>query len=413
MTRDWSTSASNACNQILRVDDKRARMHIPTEAIRNWTWRSLQLAAALSLLIAAIYWYFAPVPVSEQRVETGDLVAEVMGTGTLEARVKSTISPKIAGRVHEIMVDQGDHVKLGQLLFTLDDADLKQQVEIAHATTALWQASLDRLKADHDQAKAVLESAQKDFERVQKLMASKTVSVEDGDKATERLRIAEAGLSRAAAAQLEGLKQIETAERTLAYSQARLDDTRVVAPFDGLIVKRYRDPGDIGVPGSPILMLVSTNEIWVSAWVDETEMSRLHQDQTARVVFRSEPAKSYQGNVSRLGREADRETREFVVDVRVITLPENWAVGQRAEVYIEVDRKSSVPILPAKFVFWRENSPGVFCRVGDHARWREVTLGLRGSEKVEVISGVAVGEIVLMPAAGKNVSLENQRVVAR
>jgi RND family efflux transporter MFP subunit len=277
----------------------------------------------------------------------------------------------------------------------------------------LWQASLERLQADHDQAKAVLESAQKDFERVHKLVANKIAPIEDGEKSIERLHIAEAGLLRAVAAQLEGRKQIATAERTLAYNEARLTDTRVTAPFDGLIVKRYRDPGDIGVPGSPILMLVSTNEIWVSAWVDETEMSRLHQDQTARVVFRSESAKSYQGNVSRLGREADRETREFIVDIRVATLPENWAVGQRADVYIEVDRKSSVPILPAKFVFWRGNSPGVFCLVGDHARWREVTLGLRGNENVEVTGGVSVGEIVLMPAAGKNVTLENQRVVAQ
>lgn len=388
-------------------------MRLNWDSIRLWSWRSFQMATLLVIVGAGLYWYFAAVPIVEHRVEAGDLVAEVMGTGTLEARVKSTISPKIAGRVHEIFVDQGDEVKVGQLLFTLDDADLKQQVEIALATTALWQASLERLQADHDQAKAVLESAQKDFERVHKLVASKTVSIEDGDKSIERLHIAEAGLLRAVAAQLEGRKQIATAERTLAYNEARLADTRVTAPFDGLIVKRYRDPGDIGVPGSPILMLVSTKEIWVSAWVDETEMSRLHQDQTARVVFRSESTKSYQGNVSRLGREADRESREFIVDVRVVNLPENWAVGQRAEVYIEVDRKTSVPILPAKFVFWRENSPGVFCQVGNHARWREVTLGLRGAENVVVTEGVAVGEIVLMPAAGKNVSLEKQRVVAR
>lgn len=237
------------------------------------------------------------------------------------------------------------------------------------------------------------------------------MTVEEGDKATERLRIAEAGVARAVAAMLEGRKQITTAEKTLAYNEARLADTRVKAPFDGLIVKRYRDPGDIGVPGSPILMLASTNEIWVSAWVDETEMSRLHPNQSARVIFRSESEKGYQGTVSRLGREADRETREFVVDVRVVTLPENWAVGQRAEVYIEVDRKSGVPLLPAKFVFWHENTPGVFCRVGDRARWRALKLGLRGSESVEVTEGVAVGDIVVMPAAGKNVSLENQRVV--
>jgi HlyD family secretion protein len=91
-------------------------------------------------------------------------------------------------------------------------------------------------------------------------------------------------------------------------------------------------------------------------------------------------------------------------------LPENWAVGQRAEVYIEVDRKTAVPLLPAKFVVWRKNIPGVYCRVGDLASWREVKLGLRGAEVFEVVDGVSVDEIVVMPAAGKNVSLESQRI---
>jgi HlyD family secretion protein len=364
----------------------------------------------VAIVAGGVYWYFAAVPVIEHQVKTGELIAEVMGTGTLEARVKSTIGPKIAGRVHEVFVDQGDQVKAGQPLFTLDDAELQQLVEIAQATLALWQASLDRLQADHDQSKAILDSAQKEFDRTKKLLVSKAVTAEEGDKVTERLRIAEAGLSRSVAAQLEGHKQITTADKSLAYSKARLADTQVVAPFDGLIVKRYRDPGDIGVPGSPILMLVSTQEIWVSAWVDETEMSRLHPNQSARVVFRSAAGKNFQGKVTRLGREADRETREFVVDVRVVTLPENWAVGQRAEVYVEVDRKSDVPIVPTKFVVWHGNTPGVYCRVGDRARWREITLGLRGAEMVEVAKGVAVGERVLMPAAGKDVSLENRRV---
>jgi HlyD family secretion protein len=339
-------------------------MRFNRDSIRQWSRRSFQIAMLVAVAAAGLYWYFAAVAVVEHQIEAGELVAEVMGTGTLEARVKSTISPKIAGRVHEVFVDQGDHVKAGQLLFTLDDAELRQQVEMAQATLALWQASLDRLQADHDQAKAILDSAQKDFDRIAQLLVNQAVSVEEGDKATERLRIAEAGLSRAVAAQLEGRKQITTAEKTLAYSEARLADTRVVAPFDGLIVKRYRDPGDIGVPGSPILMLVSTQEIWVSAWVDETEMSRLHPNQSARVVFRSEAGKNYQGNVSRLGREADRESREFVIDVRVVTLPENWAVGQRAEVYVEVDRKSDVPLVPTKFVFWHGNTPGVFAALG-------------------------------------------------
>ncbi len=386
-------------------------MKLNWDSIRLWSWRLFKIALLLAIMAAGSYWYFAAVPVIQHQVESGDLVAEVMGTGTLEARMKSTISPKIAGRVREILVDQGDQVLAGELLFTLDDAELTQQVEIARATTISLRASLDRLRADHDQSQAILENAQKDYERIQKLLPINAVTMEEGDAATERLRIAEAGLARSVAALLEGQKQIITAEKTLAYNEARLTDTRIVAPFDGLIVKRYRDPGDIGVPGSPIMMLVSTKEIWVSAWVDETEMSRLHPEQSARVVFRSETGKNYQGHVSRLGREADRETREFIVDVRVVSLPQNWAVGQRAEVYIEVDRKTAVPLLPAKFVFWRENVPGVYRQVGDRANWREITIGLQGSESVEVIEGVAVGDIVLIPSFGKNVSLENQRVV--
>ncbi len=388
-------------------------MQLNWDLIPTMAWRSLQLVVALFLVAAGFYWYFAPVPVSAYRVENGELVAEVMGTGTLEARIKSTISPKIAGRVHEISVDQGDRVQAGQLLFTLDDAELKQQVEIAQATIDAWKASLERLKADQGQAEAVVKLARQTFERTKNLVAMKVSTTEELDKATEQLQVGESGLSRAIAALFEGRKQVVTAEKTLAYNEARLADTRVTAPFDGLIVKRYRDPGDVGVPGSPVLMLASTKEIWVTAWVDETEMSRLRVGQPARVVFRSEPTKSYQGEVARLGREADRETREFVVDVRVVTLAENWAVGQRAEVYIKVGRKSAVPVLPAKFVFWKENVPGVYCRIGNTATWRTVILGLRNTEIVEVREGVAAGDVVLMPAAGKNASLDNRRVVVK
>lgn len=385
-------------------------MTINWETTKTWLWRGLQGAALLATVSAVAYWYFAAVTVTEHRVETGEVVSEVMGTGTLEARIKSTISPKIAGRVHEILVDQGDRVKVGQVLFTLDDAELQQQVEIAQATTAMWQASLARLQADQDQSKAVLANATTDLERIQKLVLANAVSNEEADNADERKGIAEAGVARSVAAFIEGQKQITTAERTQAYHEARLADTRVLAPFDGLVVKRHSDPGDIGVPGTPILTVVSTDEIWVSAWVDETEMSRIQPSQPAKVVFRSEASKSYPGKVARLGREADRETREFVVDVRVTELPSNWAVGQRADVFIEVDRKQAVPLLPAESLLWREGVAGVYCLVDGRAQWRPIKLGLRSTVNVEVIEGVAVGDIVIIPTANKNLSLDNKRV---
>lgn len=380
------------------------------EIFRQWAWRLLQLAIVVAMIGGVAYWNFAAISVIEHKISSGKIVAEVLGTGTLEARVKSIISSKIAGRIHEILVDQGSNVTKGQPLFTLDDAELKQQVEIAQATTTMWQASLARLQADQDQSKAVLDSAQKEINRIQQLLRSNSISEDEAEKSMERLRIAEAGLSRANAALLEGQRQIITSEKTLAFNEARLADTRVSAPFDGLIIKRYRDPGDIGVPGSPILMLVSTHEIWVSAWVDETEMSRVHPEQRSRILFRSEPREAYLGTVSRLGREADRETREFVVDVRVESLPKNWAVGQRAEVYIEVERKVNVLLIPTKYIVYRENQPGVFCKVSGRAIWRSITLGIRGRETTEVVEGLLVGESVCIPAHGKDVLFEHQRV---
>lgn len=380
------------------------------ETIKAWVWRVFQAIALLAVAAGVAYWYFSATPVRQHLVETGEVVAEVMGTGTLETRIKSTISPKIAGRVHEIMVDQGDRVKAGQLLFTLDDAELQQQVEIAQATTAMWQASLARLQADKDQSSAVLANATTELERIRKLMMANAVSDQEADTATERKGIAEAGVARSVAAFIEGQSQITTAERTQSYHEARLADTRVMAPFDGLVVKRHSDPGDIGVPGTPILTLVSTDEIWVSAWVDETEMSRIHPEQPAKVVFRSEALKNYPAAVSRLGREADRETREFVVDVGVTELPNNWAVGQRADVFIEVDRKKEVPLVPASYVIWREGTAGVYCLVDGRAQWRPVKLGLRNPVNAEVVEGVSAGDIVVVPTAGLSVSLDNKKV---
>jgi multidrug efflux pump subunit AcrA (membrane-fusion protein) len=132
------------------------------------------------------------------------------------------------------------------------------------------------------------------------------------------------------------------------------------------------------------------------------------------VVFRSEPDRSYVGEVARLGREADRETREFVVDVRVEALPEHWMIGQRAEVFIETGRQADALTVPLGFLQWREGKPGVFVADGGKANWRGITLGLRGSEAVEVTQGLAAGERLVAPADPKQPPLKpGQRVTAR
>jgi HlyD family secretion protein len=357
---------------------------------------------------------FSPMPVTAHTIATGDVRGEVMGTGTLEARVKTTISPRIQERLAEVLVDQGDSVKSGQLLARLDDAETKQQVAIAEATLAAARSTVDRVRADEARAQAVLKQAQQDHQRSVELLAGKITSPADFDRTTEALQVAQADLKRSQSAIVEAESQAFTADKTLLYQKEHLAFTEMRSPYDALVTRRDRDPGGMVVPGASILQLVATNEIWVSAWVDETAMAGLKPNQPARVVFRSEPATSYAGEVARLGREADRETREFVVDVRVKELPENWIIGQRAEVFIETGHKTNVVSLPPEFVRWRENTPGVFVNDHGRARWRGLTLGLRGSQHVEVTQGLSTGEQVVRPVAGQKQPLTvDQRITAK
>jgi len=382
---------------------------------RNFSARTLRTAAKvlvpLGVVAFVVFRFFtAAVPVVARPVGRGLVVAEVMGTGTLDARIKTTLSPRLQERLAEVLVDQGDFVQAGQLLARLDDAELRQLVAIAEASLAGAQASVERVRADEARARAVEQQARLNHQRSIELLATKVSSQADLDKALEQLQVAEADVKRGQAAILEAQRQAVTAEKTLLQQRERLSFARLTSPYDGLVVRRDRDPGGVVVPGSAILEIISTNEIWVSAWVDETAMSALAPGQSARVVFRSEPAKAYAGEVARLGRETDRETREVLVDVRVKELPANWTLGQRAEVFIETGRQPDALMVPPGFVQWRGGLPGVWVNEQGRARWRAVKLGLRGREAVEITQGLAASERVVRSVNPKQELADGQRV---
>lgn len=404
--------ASPDCSVNLFSPAKPISAELRRRTLWRWCSRAAKAAIVLSAVAVGIYWVaLAPVAVRSHCVARGEIVAEVMGTGTLEARVKSTISPKISGRIEEMLADQGDRVKAGKPLVKLTDEELKRQAEIAEAGVATAQAALERLKADKQSATATAEQAKRERDRGQSLVAKNAISTSDLDKMIETAATAKSGVARAEAAIIEARQQIVAAEKTLAFHRAQLSDTLITVPFDGLIVRRQHDPGDVVGVGSPILLLVSTDVLWISAWVDETELARVHKGQPVRVVFRAEPDRSYEGQVTRLGRETDRETRECMVDVRVLKLPTNWAVGQRAEVYIETSRKQAVPVVPSRLVLWRDSHPGVFVDSDGTARWRDLTLGVRSQDMVEVVDGLQPGDVVVTPADPTAKLEDGQRIV--
>lgn len=99
-------------------------------------------------------------------------------------------------------------------------------------------------------------------------------------------------------------------------------------------------------------------------------MEQLKDHRPAKIVFRSQPTVSFEGVVARLGKQSDRETREFTVDVRALKLPETWAIGQRAEVFIETGRVDDCVWIPQSFVTKQGDERGVFIHSGGVAKWR-------------------------------------------
>lgn len=161
-------------------------------------------------------WKFAPVLVEVHEIKTGPMGAETMGTGTLEARVKATISPKIQGRLAELLVDQNDAISAGQLLARLDDGELKQQVQVAQAALAAAQAGVERLRADEARGLAVEEQARLNHQRVSELLLTHVAARSDLDKAVEQLNVA---VTQGLMAGERVLQPLESGKRTLRDGQ--------------------------------------------------------------------------------------------------------------------------------------------------------------------------------------------------
>jgi HlyD family secretion protein len=318
-----------------------------------------------------------------------------MGTGTLEARVQTVVSTKIPGRILDMRVDQGDAVSAGQALLRLDDSEFRQQVEMARSALEAAKATVERMQAEAVRSQAILEQTRIEYRRRESLFTSRSIAANEIDKRKEEMKVAEAEVEKTRAAVVEARKNLVVAQNTVDFHLARLGDTLISAPFDGLIVRRDRDPGDVVVPGTSIFLLISTQSLWVRAWVDETEMQRVSTGQRARVVFRAEPEADFNGRVARIGRETDRETREFLADVEVERLPRNWSLGQRADVFIETARKAGATIVPSQAILRKQGDLGVVLDRGGRAVWQPVSIGLRGRDHVEILSGLSPGDVVV------------------
>jgi HlyD family secretion protein len=349
------------------------------------------------LVIAVVVWQrlLAAVPVHRHVVDQGDVVREVFGRATIESRREVELGFDLVGRVSDVLVDEGDRVKLGQIVAHLAPEQLNADVHAASSGIRLAKAAPSRLAADERRTQATLAFAQQEAVRMRALASSGAVSARDLDLAEQQLALARADVDRVHASQTEAQQQIAVATSTAESKTATVTRAALVSPFDGVVIRRFKDPGDTVVAGSTVLRVVAVDRLWARAAIDESMLSDLREGMPAEIALLGEAGEPLRGSVDRIGREVDRQTHEVLVDVLLAQVPARLAIGHRADVHIELERRSHVPRVPLAFL--RRDAAGGYAFVDREGRIARtaVQIGVMGRDMLEVKSGLRPGETAL------------------
>jgi membrane fusion protein (multidrug efflux system) len=198
-----------------------------------------------------------------------------------------SVSPKVLGRIVVLTVDEGDRVKQSDLLVRLDETDLRSQVEQAKANLAFAQDSLTLSKVNVDRASD-------DFTRADLQFKGAVITKEQYVHAQQALEAAKAEYGIA-------FSKIAVAKAQLGVVETQLENMTLVAPFDGVVAKRWLLPGDIVQPGQPILTIYDTHLIWVTANLEETKLGRIKLQDQVEINVDTYPGRPFSGKVALIG----------------------------------------------------------------------------------------------------------------
>lgn len=296
------------------------------------------IALAVVLLLIAWFRLWSPVRVEVVRVDRATITQEAFGRGTIESQREAAVGFDLVGRLSDVLVDEGTRVTLGQELARLETNQAQADLHSAQTGVGAARAALQRLAAEEERVRALLATAEREATRTQALFDAGAVPGQQRDDTSDRLRVARADLDRVLAQRSEATRGIDVAAGGAEQRRVAMVRATLLAPFDGLVTRRLREPGDTVTVGSTVLRIVDTNRVYVNAAMDETMLPRLAVDQAGAIFF---PGTStpVAGRVTRISWEADRQTHELLVEVTPDRLERRVAIGQRADVRIEVGRQ--------------------------------------------------------------------------
>jgi len=349
--------------------------------------------AALALVVAYLKLW-APIRVTTTRVERGVVTQEAFGRGTVESQREAAVGFDLVGRLSEVLVDEGTRVTLGQELARLETSQAQADFHFAQTGVAAAQASLKRLAAEEERVRALLSTASREAARTQTLFDSGAIPAQQRDEATDRVRLARADLDRVLAQRSEATRGIDVAAGGAEQRRVAMVRATLLAPFDGLVTRRLREPGDTVSVGSTVLRIVDTSRVYVRAAIGETVLPQLAVDQRSTIVFPSENV-PIAGKVTRISWEADRQTHELSVEVTPEVMERRVAIGQRADVRIQLAQHEGALRIPINSIHQDETGAFVYVDRGGRIAIVRPRFGLSGETNVEVLEGLSEGDVVL------------------
>ncbi|MDH3289478.1 MAG: efflux RND transporter periplasmic adaptor subunit [Gemmatimonadota bacterium] len=350
-------------------------------------------------------------------VERRNLVATVTASGQIEPQRSVDISADITGRIIQILVQEGDFVKRGDLVLRIEPSQYEAQVAQARALLSSAEASALQSRANRDQAKRA-------WDRAQELRRQSPNLVSD-----EQLEQSQTSFEVAEAVYTSAQYQVAQSRAALQNAQELLAKTVLRAPMDGEVTRLAKEEGEVAVPGtfSPetgLLMTISDlSVIQVAVRVDETDVVRLHLADSAEVTIDAFPDTTFTGRVTKISKSAvqgvaaqagaTNQAVDYDVEVTLDDPPSEIRPDLSATAKIITATRDSVLSIPIIALTVREHeaistetapqdttkskkeTEGVFVAVAGIAQFRPVKVGIAGEEYFEVIDGLAEGDSIV------------------
>jgi multidrug efflux pump subunit AcrA (membrane-fusion protein) len=391
---------------------------------KNWQiWLGLILLAFGVLSGGILFWQQGTAAVHgektpEKKLQT-TVTAQILTStpvsefcevvGTIRSRTTTMLSSKVVGYVREVLAREGDRVKAGQALILLDDRDLVAQVRRAEAGLDEARSAVDEVdrsitaaEAAKVAAEANSEFAEATLQRYQLMLEQKAVSRQEFDTVLAKQKAARAEVLRAEAMiksfqakKRQILAKITQAQAEVTNAEVYLSYATLRSPIDGVVLEKKAEIGTLATPGAPLLTIEDPQSYRLEANVPESQVGEITLGMHVRVVVDALGQKELAGTVGEIVPVADPASRTFVVKV---DLPP--ATGLRSGMY----GKACFPIgqrlallLPQAAVMERGQLQSVFVvEEGKIARLRLVKTGKRHDNKVEILSGLKAGEMVVL-----------------